>query len=430
MYDTITTASGIPPWTKLRPALRFWQLYSVIYITLINCARSEDCGKLSTTATSIPQFLYSPEYHGDSCLIRAIAASCSTFLDTGTFAAFSYRRIVIVSIATSTTEPSIFVECANRTQTMAKMLGPGPFPRRPSGFLRYGMLALLLLIGFWTFHHSSDDMVRLEPITNVPVPEAHTGSNSANQQPPASGNYGSETDLSLQTGGKVPQSTQQEQKKPTKSKSSAHPIDKLIHDAQRLFAGVTATESKTVEEAAQAYRKRRGRHPPPNFDKWYEFAQSHNAIIVEDFFDQIYHDLGPFWGMDPAPMRREASQFEMTINIRNGTATAGSDWFWTKIWLNMTKSIEHYLPDMDLALNAMDEPRVVVPWEEINAYMKNASKTVKLPKAKTMSNQYPHWPAPGTGMLDGNTTTKDWEETSKFGATKFAKTWNQTLRPY
>lgn len=39
----------------------------------------------------------------------------------------------------------------------------------------------------------------------------------------------------------------------------------------------------------------RGRHPPPHFDKWFEFASSHGCVIIEDLFDQIYRDIDPFW---------------------------------------------------------------------------------------------------------------------------------------
>lgn len=137
-------------------------------------------------------------------------------------------------------------------------------------------------------------------------------------------------------------------------------------------------------------------------------------MIVEDFFDQIYQDLEPFWGVDPAPMRREASQFEMTINVRDGVAKAGSEWPWTQIWLNMTKTVEHLLPDMDIALNAMDEPRLVVPWEDINRYVKNASKTVKLAKAKKMKNEFRPWPKPGTGVLSGQVAVQEWETDGTF----------------
>ncbi|KAK2591543.1 hypothetical protein QQS21_010763 [Conoideocrella luteorostrata] len=109
-------------------------------------------------------------------------------------------------------------------------------------------------------------------------------------------------------------------------------------------------------------------------------------------------------------MRREASQFDMTINVRDGAAKAGSDWFWTKVWLNLIKAVEHLLADMDIALNTMDGPRLVVPWEEIDAHMKSASKTVKLARAKTMNNEFRRWPAPRTGFLAGNVTSKAWED--------------------
>ncbi|TQV92962.1 hypothetical protein V2A60_003719 [Cordyceps javanica] len=154
-----------------------------------------------------------------------------------------------------------------------------------------------------------------------------------------------------------------------------HPIDGLIFDAQKKFARLLSKETKTVLEAAQAYRKRRGRHPPPGFGEWFEFAQSNDAVIVEEFFDQIYHDLEPFWGVDPAYMRRESQAFDMTIRVRDGNATSTSTWFWTEIWLRLIKKIEHVLPDMDIPLNAMDEPRIIAPYEDIQHYMAKAAKT-------------------------------------------------------
>ena len=102
-------------------------------------------------------------------------------------------------------------------------------------------------------------------------------------------------------------------------------------------------------------------------------------MMVEDFFDQIYHDLGPLWGLQPSLMRKEAWSYEMNINIRGHNASTGSNWFWTQIWLNLTQTIEHLLPDMDIALNAMDEPRIVVPWEEIDKYMEIERTTRGMP---------------------------------------------------
>lgn len=154
-----------------------------------------------------------------------------------------------------------------------------------------------------------------------------------------------------------------------------HPIDELIAQAENNFDALLATESRTLAESAAAYRIKRGRHPPPGFDRWFEFAQANNVLIIEEFWDQIYHDLEPFWALPAARIRKDAWDFEMTINVRNHKATAGSDWFWTQIWLDLIRSIEHLLPDMDIALNAMDEPRIVVPWEDIAGYMEEAQKT-------------------------------------------------------
>ncbi|KAH6682702.1 hypothetical protein B0J14DRAFT_574193 [Halenospora varia] len=91
--------------------------------------------------------------------------------------------------------------------------------------------------------------------------------------------------------------------------------------------------------------------------------------------------------MSPAVMRREAWEGGMTINVRNQKAKTGSDWFWTQIWLNMTQTIEHMLPDLDISLNPMDEPRIVVPWEEIDGLMEVERSTRYMPpQGETINN--------------------------------------------
>ncbi|GAW24599.1 hypothetical protein ANO14919_141900 [Xylariales sp. No.14919] len=189
-----------------------------------------------------------------------------------------------------------------------------------------------------------------------------------------------------------------------------HPIDELIKGAEKSFREVLAKESTTLAEAAKAYRERRGRHPPPGFDKWFQFAQEHDAIIVEDFFDRIYHDLTPFWGLDPKIIRKESWDFEMTINIRNHNASAQSDWFWTQIWLKMFKTIEHLLPDMDVALNAMDEPRLVVPWEEVATYVKKAERTRQLTPVDKVISTFQDLPDPEVGYKKPRTRKYYWED--------------------
>ena len=245
-------------------------------------------------------------------------------------------------------------------------------PRRPSTFLRYLAAALLLVL-----------TVRLL-----------TGSNSS---------------TSWSFGGK-------------------HPIDSLVRAAEHEFAITLARSTNTLPAAAAAYRKRRGRHPPPGFDKWYRFAvETHSAIIVEDFWDQIYHDLEPFWGIKPAQIRKDAREFEMRIEVRNHKASTDSDWFWTKIWLDMIQTVEHLLPDMDLAINAMDEPRIMVPWEEMDGYMKKAAETRKIADVRTVVTEFSKLPpheeaheetpeeAPLGEQSDGHQPS--WEHDSKLAST-------------
>lgn len=297
---------------------------------------------------------------------------------------------------------------------MPKMLSPSFAPRRASGYIRYALVLVLVFFVYYTFVRgpSSDtdaDFLR---------PQADLDDSYFQSSPP---NTGSSDNSAKPPSNQKPNSAKPPSKTGSKSSSStssgpegAHPIDKLIFDAQRTFAALTSKESKTLEEAAQAYRKRRGRHPPPGFDVWYNFAAANNALVIEDFFDQIYHDLQPFWGMNPALLRKEAVSFEMTINIRNHNASTASDWFWTTIWLDMIKTIEHMLPDMDLALNPMDEPRLVVPWEDVQGLMRNASKTVKLPKAKTVTSEFQKLPEPKQVEPDVKIQTKLWEDKSTF----------------
>lgn len=107
-------------------------------------------------------------------------------------------------------------------------------------------------------------------------------------------------------------------------------------------------------------------------------------------------------------MRRESQHFDMRINVRNGNATSGSDWFWTEIWLRLIKKIEHMLPDMDIALNAMDEPRIIAPYEDIQHYMAKAAKTKGLADPDMMISQFQSLPTEAN-VENLELRSKEWE---------------------
>ncbi|EGY21445.1 uncharacterized protein VDAG_02969 [Verticillium dahliae VdLs.17] len=63
--------------------------------------------------------------------------------------------------------------------------------------------------------------------------------------------------------------------------------------------------------------------PPPNLDKWYEYATMQGSVVIDDF-GQISIDLKPFWGRSPADLRQHTRHMLYTlsmagIKIRNGT---------------------------------------------------------------------------------------------------------------
>ncbi|KAK4241681.1 glycosyltransferase [Achaetomium macrosporum] len=175
--------------------------------------------------------------------------------------------------------------------------------------------------------------------------------------------------------------------KPKPAPGGGHPIVHLVTDAEREFEEVKGRQSRTLRDAVAEYRRRYGLPPPPHFDKWWEFAKSKNVLLVDEF-DTIHELLTPFWGLKPATIRarvREALGFGldnqlMGVQVRNGTAThifGGFEWLQTAL-IDMMGSFVGFLPDMDLAFNVNDEPRVVVPHDDMVRLMRIA-QTVAMP---------------------------------------------------
>lgn len=128
--------------------------------------------------------------------------------------------------------------------------------------------------------------------------------------------------------------------------------------------------SVTLEQAAFRYRERRGRHPPPGFDTWFAVATEKKAIVIEEFFDRIHHDINPFWGLEPRGIRERAHNQSHVIQVRGGKvagATKEQDvHFRMRQWMKLVEKMMPHLPDLDIFVNHMDESRVMVPWEDIS----------------------------------------------------------------
>jgi hypothetical protein len=165
--------------------------------------------------------------------------------------------------------------------------------------------------------------------------------------------------------------------------SIAHPIRKLITTARDEFATTTSTQSKTLKRPVEEYRRKYKIPPPPHFNKWYHFAIKNNVQLIDEY-DGIYHTLLPFWGLSPQAIRKRtrkalgSDNFLSAVFVRNGEVVKterGAEWR-QKAVAGMLQGFVQYLPDMDLAFNLHDEPRVILPNEDLTRLLQTAQKDV------------------------------------------------------
>lgn len=180
--------------------------------------------------------------------------------------------------------------------------------------------------------------------------------------------------------------------------SHTHPIDLLIHKATINYDNylLQAGASKNLAQAVQEYRKRYRQHPPPGFDKWFEYATNRSSVIIDDF-DQIHENLLPFKAISPAEIRDMTHKLATNpfndlgaISIRTGQVKVQAGIKPTHLWMvegaaQMIEKFAQYLPDMDLVFNLNDEPRVAVPWEKMVQLKQVARTQEPLPEGELLN---------------------------------------------
>lgn len=167
-----------------------------------------------------------------------------------------------------------------------------------------------------------------------------------------------------------------------------HVLDDVISNARRAQQVIRSSATANLSQGIEAYRNRRHRDPPPGFDKWYSRALRSNAVIVEQFFDQIYEDLEPFWGIPPSEIRSATSDWTWTLRIRNGKVVdIPQGRFRSRVWGKMIQKFSKELPDMEIAINPLDEPRVIAPWDDVNASIARESSHAER-SAETVSPSF------------------------------------------
>ena len=214
---------------------------------------------------------------------------------------------------------------------------------------------------------------------------------------------------------------------------NSHPIHKLISDANENFDQLRARQSITLADAVKEYRRRYGIPPPPNFDKWYEFARAKGVQLIDEY-DNIYHSLLPFWALPPKVIReraRESLGFDnamIGLLIRDGEITrvegGGDEYKWQReATAGMIKSFVHYLPDMDLAFNTHDEPRVIVPNDDLQRLVAFA-KDQAIPAASQYASPQNAWSQRPPDLNKGDRI--DEVRTTRFNRFAHQPTWTNS----
>lgn len=215
--------------------------------------------------------------------------------------------------------------------------------------------------------------------------------------------------------------------------SDIHPVTALVEDAEQRFNKLLERQSRTLSDAVKEYRRRYNMHPPPHFDKWFSFARSKGVELIDEY-DTIYNSLLPFWALTPQTIRaraREALGYDnglFGVLIRDGKVSLAEGLDGVHEWqreatLGMMKNFIRYLPDMDLAFNAHDEPRVIVPSEDLHRLVAIAKNSV-IPNAFQAKSLVNEWSARPKDLNKGDRI--DEVRTTRFNKISHQPAWTSS----
>lgn len=172
----------------------------------------------------------------------------------------------------------------------------------------------------------------------------------------------------------------------THPRLDAHPIVSLMSEADAKWRNYESSRSQSFRETVEKYRTKYGRHPPPGFKEWYIYARKKNTWNIDDF-DHIMDDLRPFWAVEPRVIRTHAAHMwenpgdgVAALHIRNGAVAKISNANWrTDAMADIIRLFSQHLPDMDVSMNRLDQPRLLVPWEELQKLLEQEHQSRVMP---------------------------------------------------
>jgi hypothetical protein len=155
--------------------------------------------------------------------------------------------------------------------------------------------------------------------------------------------------------------------------NSHHPIEELILKAHKDFANLQSQQSKTLRSAVEEYQRRYLREPPPGFEKWFSYAKAKQSPLIDNF-DIIHEDLKPFWKVEPRRLLeniQHVTELDLYSLRKCGFANerfneTSDDWLVNDLG-ELFHEVSHNIPNVDFALNLLDEPRVTTTRHMLDA---------------------------------------------------------------
>jgi hypothetical protein len=201
-----------------------------------------------------------------------------------------------------------------------------------------------------------------------------------------------------------------------------HPLERSINAAEEHFQSLAAQETHTYAQAVESYRARRGRCPPPGFRAFHRHLQELGGISIESFWDQIYDDLEPFWGV-PAQNTRSAAASLVSLasfqdkverlqgfSFRHGEVQANcpEEDMTCDEQLDLLRRIAPLLPDIDVVVSVHASPRVLVPWSVMEQARQQARQQSRLLSRSAGAQTHIHGGINGTLPAAEEDVVKGW----------------------
>ncbi|KAH7882833.1 glycosyl transferase family 90-domain-containing protein [Phlebopus sp. FC_14] len=176
--------------------------------------------------------------------------------------------------------------------------------------------------------------------------------------------------------------------------NGSHPIFELMRDAEVAWGEKLARASKTLDEAIVEYKRRYKRAPPLGFDKWWDYVVKH-SVQLPDEYDEIYQDLQPFWGIDPADLALAQKELETRPGIVTVSKTLPNTHLeivnttlpvdrqaqlqrTIENILDLVRDVQHELPPLLVSFSPYDNPGMLSDWRIKNMALEAAANGTTL----------------------------------------------------